>query len=268
MRTIESDSSKENLKSNEVYQSLYSEKLFILESIENLVASFENNHKEIFSFANSILNKGNNSDNLYKAQNEIKKIYHDIESQFILKAAHEPFSKLSNIAHELAKEQDKELDVIIEKTDLKINESEYGSFFDNLIHLIRNCVDHGIESKERRKTLNKKEKGVIKVSFEKEGRLYFSCVISDDGRGIDPGLIRERAQKLERLSREPLMSMKDEELIQIIFEPGFSTRDKVSQVSGRGVGMDVIKKSVLELEGDVSVNSNLRGDKFNSNCLF
>ena len=105
--------------------------------------------------------------------------------------------------------------------------------------------------------LKKKEKGVIKVSFEKKSRFYFKCTISDDGRGIDPFLIKERAQINNKYSREELLKMTEEELLQIIFEPGFSTKTEADHVSGRGVGMDVIKTGVLQLDGDIKINSKL-----------
>ncbi|MBG07354.1 MAG: hypothetical protein CME68_01220 [Halobacteriovoraceae bacterium] len=257
LRVMESENTKEILEKDEMYNSLYSEKSFLIENIYNTFKVFKDENRNIFIFANSMLNKNEAGKDVYKAQNEIKKIYYDIESQFILTPVHESFGKLPAIASELAKEQDKDLDFIIEKTDLKINESQYAGFFDNLIHLIRNCVDHGIESKEKRKMLKKKEKGEIKVSFEKHSRLYFKCTISDDGRGIDPFLIQEKAKSIKKYSRENLLNMTEQELLQIIFEPGFSTKMEADHVSGRGVGMDVIKTNVLELDGDVKISSKL-----------
>ncbi len=103
----------------------------------------------------------------------------------------------------------------------------------------------------------KKEKGIIKVSFEKKSRLYFKCIISDDGRGIDPFLIKEKAQINDKYSRNDLLNMTEQDLFQIIFEPGFSTKSEADHVSGRGVGMDVIKTNVLQLDGDVKISSKL-----------
>jgi len=257
LRMIESENTKLSIEKDEMYKSLFSEKKFLIETIYNIFKTFQNENKNILKFANSMLNTNEGSKDMYKAQNEIKKIYYDIESQFILTPVHESFSKLPGIASELAKEQDKDVDFIIEETDLKINESQYGGFFDNLIHLVRNCVDHGIESKEKRKMFKKKEKGVIKVSFEKKSRLYFKCIISDDGRGIDPFLIKEKAQINDKYSRNDLLNMTEQELFQIIFEPGFSTKLEADHVSGRGVGMDVIKTNVLQLDGDIKISSKL-----------
>ncbi len=257
IRVMESEAKEENVEKVEMYKSIKSEKKFLIETIYNNFKAFQNENNNIFKFANSMLNKNESSKDIYKAQNEIKKIYYDIESQFILTPLHDSFKKLPAIASELAKEQDKELDFIIEETDLKINESQYSGFFDSLIHLIRNCVDHGIESKEKRKMLKKREKGVIKVSFEKKSRLYFTCTISDDGRGIDPFLIQEKAKAIKKYSRESLLKMTEQELFQIVFEPGFSTKREADHVSGRGIGMDVIKTNVLQLDGDITISSEL-----------
>lgn len=257
LRMIESESIKEQLEKDEVYKSLFSEKNFLIETVYNIFKNFQTKNRDIFKFANSMLSSNEGGQDMYKAQNEIKKIYYEIESQFILKPVHESFSKLSGIANELAKEQDKDLEFIVEQSDLRINEAEYGGFFDSLIHIVRNCVDHGIESKEKRKLFKKKEKGVIKVSFEKQSKFYFKCTISDDGRGIDPLLIKEKAQTIKKYSRDALLKMTEQELYQIIFEPGFSTKQEVDHVSGRGVGMDVIKTSVLQLDGDISISSKL-----------
>ena len=257
LRMIESESIKEQLEKDEVYKSLFSEKNFLIETVYNIFKNFQTKNRDIFKFANSMLSSNEGGQDMYKAQNEIKKIYYEIESQFILKPVHESFSKLSGIANELAKEQDKDLEFIVEESDLRINEAEYGGFFDGLIHIVRNCVDHGIESKEKRKLFKKKEKGVIKVSFEKQSKFYFKCTISDDGRGIDPLLIKEKAQTIKKYSRDALLKMTEQELYQIIFEPGFSTKQEVDHVSGRGVGMDVIKTSVLQLDGDISISSKL-----------
>ena len=257
LRMIESESIKEQLEKDEVYKSLFSEKNFLIETVYNIFKNFQTKNRDIFKFANSMLSSNEGGQDMYKAQNEIKKIYYEIESQFILKPVHESFSKLSGIANELAKEQDKDLEFIVEESDLRINEAEYGGFFDSLIHIVRNCVDHGIESKEKRKLFKKKEKGVIKVSFEKQSKFYFKCTISDDGRGIDPLLIKEKAQTIKKYSRDALLKMTEQELYQIIFEPGFSTKQEVDHVSGRGVGMDVIKTSVLQLDGDISISSKL-----------
>ena len=257
LRMIESESIKEQLEKDEVYKSLYSEKNFLIETVYNIFKNFQTKNRDIFKFANSMLSSNEGGQDMYKAQNEIKKIYYEIESQFILKPVHESFSKLSGIANELAKEQDKDLEFIVEESDLRINEAEYGGFFDSLIHIVRNCVDHGIESKEKRKLFKKKEKGVIKISFKKQSKFYFKCTISDDGRGIDPLLIKEKAQTIKKYSRDALLKMTEQELYQIIFEPGFSTKQEVDHVSGRGIGMDVIKTSVLQLDGDISISSKL-----------
>ena len=133
----------------------------------------------------------------------------------------------------------------------------YKEFFESLHHIFRNIVDHGIEEKSERIDQNKKENGTIKVFFKKKGKFHFQIGIRDDGRGIDPLKVKEKAFKDSKLSELPISKMSVSELIQLIFEPGFSTKEEATTVSGRGIGMNVIKEAVLDLEGRVWVESDV-----------
>lgn len=127
---------------------------------------------------------------------------------------------------------------------------------DPLTHAVRNAVDHGIELPEDRKAANKPEEGVLKVRASHEGG-QVSIAIEDDGRGIDPAKIRDKAVSLGILSPERAAALGDRESLQLIFAPGFSTAGAVTNVSGRGVGMDVVKTNIERIGGNVDIQSRI-----------
>ncbi len=123
-----------------------------------------------------------------------------------------------------------------------------------IMHLLRNSVDHGIESPEHRIAIGKKELGTIRIdAHQKHNKAYF--LISDDGYGIDPNSIRESLVRKHILDKTEAQRMSDQEIIRYIFYPGFSTKDEVSEISGRGVGMDVVQNTIQKLGGQISVES-------------
>ena len=139
----------------------------------------------------------------------------------------------------------------------------YKEVFKSIIHIVRNCVDHGIETKDERLENNKKECANISISFRKKSLLFFQIVIEDDGKGIDPDKIRKIASSQKELEYLVPSKMNDEEIIQIVFESGFSSKDFADHISGRGIGMDAVKKEVEKLEGKVWAESELgKGTKF------
>lgn len=125
-----------------------------------------------------------------------------------------------------------------------------------LIHLVRNAIDHGIETKEERKKLGKPEKGIISVSVSQVSNRIFVNV-KDDGRGIDYEKIRQKALKLFPEREAELLNADDTELLQFIFSSGFSTKDELTELSGRGIGLDVVRTEMDKLKGKISVTSEL-----------
>ena len=125
---------------------------------------------------------------------------------------------------------------------------------DPLLHILRNCIDHGIESEEQRVKLGKAATGTIHLESFYSGNLVF-IEIEDDGAGIDPKKIRKKAEEKGLLKEGDNYS--DEEIIQLVFHPGLSTAEKISDVSGRGIGMDVVRRKIQELRGEVSITSEL-----------
>ena len=130
------------------------------------------------------------------------------------------------------------------------------SLFEPLLHLVRNALDHGIESPEQRRTAGKAESATITMRASRAGDRFIVEVI-DDGRGIDPAAVRRRALERGRLASDALAALPDVQVIDLIFAPGFSTAAEVSDISGRGVGMDVVRATVERIGGRASVTSRL-----------
>ncbi len=150
----------------------------------------------------------------------------------------------------------KQIDFIVSGEETELDKSIIDEIGEPLVHLIRNSLDHGVESPEERKSKGKSERGKLKLSAKQEEG-YVVIQIEDDGRGLDPDKIREKAKKRDIVSPNILDQMDDQALFELLFLPGFSTADKVSEVSGRGVGLDVVKSVVERLNGSVSLISKL-----------
>jgi two-component system chemotaxis sensor kinase CheA len=162
------------------------------------------------------------------------------------------YSRFPRIIRDLQKKLGKDVDLILEGQDTELDKSIIEELNDPLMHILRNSVDHGIESKEERKALGKPIKGTIKVSARNEGSIIYISV-SDDGKGIDYNEVRKKA--IDKGLISPTDDLTIAEIYNFLFLPGFSTAKKVSEVSGRGVGLDVVKKAIEKLNGTVSIES-------------
>lgn len=142
--------------------------------------------------------------------------------------------------------------LLIEDSGLRIYPEPYQKIFSGLVHAFRNAVDHGLESPEEREWGGKEPAGTIRVQVEfKEG--FYHMNISDDGKGIDPAVIREKLK--EKFPQQNFTAMSDEEIIQQVCMPGFSSRDSVGEFSGRGVGLDALREEVLKAGGRLHIKS-------------
>ncbi len=172
------------------------------------------------------------------------------------------FSKFPRIVRDLAKKLNKKVNLVLEGEDTEIDRSILDKLEDPLIHLVRNAIDHGIEPPEERIMLGKPEVGLIKLSAFQEGDRII-IAIEDDGRGINVEKVKKKAVEKGLISPEQAENMSDKEAYELLFMPGFSTADKVSDVSGRGVGMDVVASTIHSLRGTIEVESELgKGTKF------
>jgi two-component system chemotaxis sensor kinase CheA len=164
------------------------------------------------------------------------------------------FSKFPRMLRDLAKASGKKIDLQLVGEDTEIDKSIIEELGDPMIHLIRNSADHGIELPADRVKSGKPEVGTVVLRARHEGDSVV-VEIEDDGKGIDPAVIRAKAVEKGLFSVERVDAMPDDEVIELIFAPGFSTAAKVTDISGRGVGMDVVRSNVRKLNGRVGVRS-------------
>jgi two-component system, chemotaxis family, sensor kinase CheA len=160
--------------------------------------------------------------------------------------------KLQRLIRGVSKELGKEIDFITEGLDTELDRSMISGLEAPLMHIIRNAIDHGIESPELRKKRGKPEKGLLKLYSYNSGDHVF-IQVQDDGNGIDFEKIREKGIEKRLLNRN--QNYTEKELINLMMTPGFSTADKVSMVSGRGVGMDVVKRDIAAMRGEIEVST-------------
>ena len=165
-------------------------------------------------------------------------------------------SRLPRVVRDVARDQDKEVTFEMTGEDVEIDRSILDRIGDPLIHLVRNAVDHGIEPPDERERAEKPRDGTVEVHADRS-RDRVTITVTDDGSGLDPDRLRSEAVEADVLTDEEAAELSDEDAYDLIFHPGLSTADEVSDVSGRGVGMDVVKRTVEGLEGTVEIDSDV-----------
>ncbi|WP_162982901.1 chemotaxis protein CheW, partial [Helicobacter sp. L8] len=164
------------------------------------------------------------------------------------------FNKFPRMVRDLSRELGKSIELVIDGEETELDKSIVEEIGDPLIHIIRNSCDHGIEKPEDRKMLGKPETGRVELSAYNEGN-HIVIKITDDGAGLDPEKLREKAVEKGVITEREAAGMSDKEALNIIFKPGFSTAKTLSNVSGRGVGMDVVKTNIEKLNGIIELES-------------
>ena len=164
------------------------------------------------------------------------------------------FQRLTRLVRDVSRQLGKKVNVELSGEDIELDRNIVEELADPLMHMVRNSLDHGIEMPEQRKKLKKPEAGCIRLAAKhRAGQVQIE--ISDDGRGLDPAKILAKGQERGLVSQSA--SLSEPEILQLIFEPGFSTAEKVTDISGRGVGMDVVRKQIQKLRGRVDLQSTL-----------
>ncbi len=164
------------------------------------------------------------------------------------------FAPLPRYVRDMSRAEGKKARLELEGGDVEIDRAILRKLQDPLIHLVRNAVDHGIEPPEERKNAGKPIFGTVRIKAEQMGRLIY-LTIHDDGRGIDVERVRAKAVEKGLISAEESQTLSLQEIVGFIFLPGFSTKESVSTISGRGVGLDVVKKATTEIGGSVTIDS-------------
>ncbi len=172
------------------------------------------------------------------------------------------FSRFPRLVRDLSRKSGKEVELIMEGEETELDKSVVEVIGDPLVHLIRNSVDHGIEPEEERKAAGKPPKGTVTLRAFHKGNSV-AIEIEDDGKGIDPAKMREVAIRKGIITQEEAAQLDDRESLELIFAPGFSSAEKITDISGRGVGMDVVRTNIKNLKGSVSTYSEVgKGTRF------
>ncbi len=172
------------------------------------------------------------------------------------------FKRFPRMVRDLAQKQGKEVELIVQGEDTELDRSVSEEIGDPLIHLLRNAVGHGIEPPKERARAGKPPRGVVRLSaFRQEN--YIVLQVADDGRGIDPEMIRASAVRKGIIAEEAAARLSDKDAINLVFASGLSTATKADDVSGRGVGMDIVRKNLEKLNGSISLDTAIgRGSTF------
>ncbi len=188
---------------------------------------------------------------LKETANEFDRIINELQAevtQVRMLPVNNIFERFPRIARDIAVEEGKEVETEIIGGDIEIDRTVLEEINEPLLHLVRNSVAHGIEKPEERVSRGKSRKGIIRLSAKRE-RNSVIIEVSDDGKGIDVLKVRRKALEMKILSEEKIKNMTDEEIVNIIALPGFSTMDTVDKIAGRGVGVDVVKTKIESLGG-------------------
>jgi two-component system, chemotaxis family, sensor kinase CheA len=168
------------------------------------------------------------------------------------------FQRFPRIIRDLARQLGKEVELVQEGEETDLDRTVVEALADPLIHLLRNAVDHGIEEPDVRDRAGKPRQGRVLLSAGQYGD-HILITVADDGRGMDPEVLRRKAIEKGLLDAEQAARLDEHECFELVFRPGFSTRSEVSDISGRGVGMDVVKTKIIELGGTLAIDSRIGG---------
>ena len=225
-------------------------------SLKDIKASLNNDFGELYnvfdtfdaSFKNMVGKFRSSTQNLGRIAGELQEVVMKIRMVPISQI----FSRFPRVVRDLSRDLNKKINLQIEGDDTELDKAIIEDLLDPIMHCVRNSVDHGIESPEERKAAGKDEEGTVLLKASNEGNLIIIDII-DDGKGIDVSKIKKKA--VERGLIHPDKALTDQEAYQLMFSPGFSTADKITNVSGRGVGLDVVKTQIEKLNGSVIVTS-------------
>jgi two-component system chemotaxis sensor kinase CheA len=223
-----------------------------LDKLMNLVGELVINRSRVKALVGESKSK-----DLEFALSDYQKLTRELQEE-VLEMRMVPLDQITNIyprmIRDLSRAQNKKIDFTIKGKEIKFDRAIMEEIGDPLVHLLRNAIDHGIETPERRAELGKDETGNITITASRQQN-YVLIRIEDDGRGIDPEEVRKAALEKGLILREEAEQLSEREAIQLIFAPGLSTASVVTDLSGRGVGMDIVKNRIERLGGSVRVES-------------
>jgi two-component system chemotaxis sensor kinase CheA len=231
-----------------------------LDQVLNLSGEIGLTKNRLNALRSDILNGKNDTDTMHAldlAVSQLDLLVSDLQNA-VMKTRMQPigrlFQKYPRIARDLARSLGKDVEMLLEGEDTEIDKTMIEDLSDPIIHLIRNAVDHGIELPPERMSMGKPEKSTVRLEARQEGD-HILIVVSDDGRGMNAERLRAKALEKGLISDEEANTMDERQSFNLIFLPGFSTASAVSDVSGRGVGMDVVRTNIQKLNGSIDIRS-------------
>jgi two-component system chemotaxis sensor kinase CheA len=225
-----------------------------LDQIMNMVGELVLVRNRLVSLANN-----SNSEAMGKAISNLDVVTADLQGA-VMKTRMQPikkvFGRFPRVVRDLARSLRKDINLILEGEETDLDKNLVEALADPLVHLVRNSVDHGIEMPEVREASGKPRTGTVTLSASQEGD-HILLTIKDDGAGMDPEKLKKIAINKGVIDSDQASRLSDTEAYNLIFAPGFSTKEQISDISGRGVGMDVVKTKITQLNGSVNIQSEL-----------
>lgn len=225
-----------------------------LDQIMNMVGELVLVRNRLLSLSTNV-----NDESMAKAIANLDVVTGDLQGA-VMKTRMQPikkvFGRFPRVVRDLARTLKKEITLVLEGEETDLDKNLVEALADPLVHLVRNSVDHGIEMPEDRKAAGKPVMGTVKLAASQEGDHILLSII-DDGKGMDPEKLKEIAVSRGVMDADTAARMTDVEAFNLIFAPGFSTKTEISEVSGRGVGMDVVKTKINQLNGTVNIDSKM-----------
>jgi two-component system chemotaxis sensor kinase CheA len=231
-----------------------------LDQVLNLSGEIGLTKNRLNSLRSDILNGRSDTDTLHaldQAVSQLDLLVSDLQNA-VMKTRMQPigrlFQKYPRIARDLARGLGKDVELVLAGEETEIDKTMIEDLSDPIIHLIRNAVDHGIESPADRRAAGKSEKCEVRLEARQEGD-HIILIVADDGRGMNPEKLRAKAIEKGLITDDEANTMDERQSFNLVFLPGFSTKDVASDVSGRGVGMDVVKTNIQKLNGSIDIRS-------------
>jgi two-component system, chemotaxis family, sensor kinase CheA len=231
-----------------------------LDQVLNLSGEIGLTKNRLTSLRSDLLHGRSDSNTLHaldQAVSQLDLLVSDLQNA-VMKTRMQPigrlFQKYPRIARDLARNLGKDVELVLAGEETEIDKTMIEDLSDPIIHLIRNAVDHGVETTAERIANHKSEKSEVRLEARQEGD-HIVLIVADDGRGMNPEKLRAKALEKGLISDEEANTMDERQSFNLVFLPGFSTKDVASDVSGRGVGMDVVKTNIHKLNGSIDIRS-------------
>ncbi len=240
-----------NIERLDTLMNLVSELIIVKTQLEGAKDQRQENLQDTTSYSDSVEYLERVTSNLHDAVMKVRMV--PVETVF---------NRFPRMLRDVSRKLNKDIELIMSGEETELDRTVIDEIGDPLIHLLRNAADHGLETTEERKRLGKNPKGTIKLQAYQDGNSVV-IEVGDDGKGIDAATIKQKSIKKGLLTKEEADTLSDKEIIDYLFKPGFSTSETITDLSGRGVGLDVVKSKITALGGHVEVNTEVgKGSTF------